>query len=246
MEIYFRVHFLWLPALIWALCCIWSCAQSIHLMRSGRPHRLQRFCVFFVVENVSEMSNLGNNFQLCCMRLVLAGSHDMVAWTLLMTGQCDSWFNIETIHRVKLFYIYHLGRISLCNSFIFYRKLIKVGLNTSLLLLSYFFCSNQYFSNSTTPKWSTVRCDFVLSKKVNIPLYTKTLYHEMHFACTDKVSCPFYKPWTNWMLSGHPYFQWANISWDFTFQRPFFPRWLASSLHLKLSIVKPLIHDFDK
>lgn len=166
MEIYFRVHFLWLPALIWALCCIWSCAQSIHLMRSGRPHRLQRFCVFFVVENVSEMSNLGNNFQLCCMRLVLAGSHDMVAWTLLMTGQCDSWFNIETIHRVKLFYIYHLGRISLCNSFIFYRKLIKVGLNTSLLLLSYFFCSNQYFSNSTTPKWSTVRCDFVLSKKV--------------------------------------------------------------------------------
>ena len=112
------------------------------------------------------MSNLGHNFQLSCMRLVLAGSHDMVAWTLLMTGQCDSWFNIETIHRVKLFYIYHLGRISLCNSFIFYRKLIKVGLNTSLLLLSYFFCSNQYFSNSTTPKWSTVRCDFVLSKKV--------------------------------------------------------------------------------
>ena len=112
------------------------------------------------------MSNLGHNFQLKCMRLVLARSHDMVAWTLLMTGQCDSWFNIEIIHRVKLFYIYHLGRISLCNSFIFYRKLIKVGLNTSLLLLSYFFCSNQYFSNSTTPKWSTVRCDFVLSKKV--------------------------------------------------------------------------------
>ena len=53
----------------------------------------------------------------------------------------------------------------------------------------------------------------------------------MHFACTDKVSCPFYKPWTNWMLSGHPYFQWANISWDFTFQRPFFPRWLASRAH---------------
>ena len=36
-------------------------------------------CFSFFFENVSEMSNLGHNFQLSCMRLVLAGSHDMVA-----------------------------------------------------------------------------------------------------------------------------------------------------------------------